>query len=514
MGQSDLIKEFLANYKRKDKAHYERIATEAKTTCETRLRSSAIQAQVTCRAKELGSLRKKVLERNALIPGGYKNVKEIEKDIVDLAGVRIALYFPNQGTAVEKIIAEAFKVHKEIQHSGEDREPGIVDSENFANNQEDNGEGRAYFAHFSGYKAKHYRVSPLAEEETDEDMDMGDNPDIIEIQVISMLRHTWAQVGHDLVYKQMSGSPSNEEERILDGLSGLIQVGEVLLEQLHDVYQIRSNSQNIKFANQYELGSFLAARKLQQSLGPTLAARKLQPAMNIGSLETLLDFLAITGHDNPKALNSALEALNKASSFDEDYMLYLKQNQPLSKPSLAVLIMETILSRVDELSLRRPREEINDEQSRKEKCKIMVSTIALLDELFPPFRIWTKKIFSDRSNIEKRRDCFEWLKSMKDTQDIVGEEEKRPSHLFPSSDAPWDWFTAQSNGIIDFAFRVCRLGVLRGLPRFSQLKVALMLESPSDWIEVPDRRRHVVARKTQSARSSGEKRSSKAGSNK
>ena len=54
----------------------------------------------------------------------------------------------------------------------------------------------------------------------------------IEIQVVSLLRHAWAEVEHDLVYKQAART-SPAECRALDRPSGAIIMGERFLDRLY-----------------------------------------------------------------------------------------------------------------------------------------------------------------------------------------------------------------------------------------------------------------------------------------
>lgn len=44
--------------------------------------------------------------------------------------------------------------------------------------------------------------------------------------------HAWSEVEHDLVYKPLNGTLSEEELAILDELNGLVLAGEIALERL------------------------------------------------------------------------------------------------------------------------------------------------------------------------------------------------------------------------------------------------------------------------------------------
>ena len=68
--------------------------------------------------------------------------------------------------------------------------------------------------------------------------------------------HAWSEVEHDLVYKPLNGTLSEEELAILDELNGLVLAGEIALERL----QIAGTARIVKeklFNNQYDLASYL-----------------------------------------------------------------------------------------------------------------------------------------------------------------------------------------------------------------------------------------------------------------
>lgn len=482
MKQNEHIQKFLIGWKR-ERDHYENLAERARIICERALQSSAIQAQVTCRAKDLGSLRNKLVQRNSTVPGGYKSDSHIRQDIVDLAGVRIALYFPNHRAMVEKMILKEFNLHKEVEHGADTGMTRAIEVEDLPEEETKDYGRRNYVARFSGYRARHYRVSHLHDANMDneyqdgEDMDsegLKMEPEFIEIQVISMLHHTWAEVSHDLVYKQMSGLPSPEEERILDSLSGLINVGEVLLEQLHGVYQARSQTQNIKFANHYELGSFLSTRKLPSEF-------------SMGPLDILLKFLGTIGYDNPRDLTAVIGSLEGSKWRSDQGLISEVEDTTSLKPSVSATLIATILSRIDHENVsRRKRAEVGDQQLYQ--LKAMASTIALLDELFPPFTKWTGKLFagSNRSSVPNL-ECLTWLTDIRNVESLLDGESKLLDGQRAALKAPWDWFCEQSNCVITLVFRVATMGLFTNYSAFSMPRNILIMHIPVTEADVPER---------------------------
>src|SRR2546429_565876 len=95
-----------------------------------------------------------------------------------------------------------------------------------------------YVERFPGYVARHYCVRLRPEHVGKDD----DRSYVVEIQVVSVLVHAWAEVEHDILYKKKFRKASVHEKRILDCLNGLLRTGEGLLEQLHEVYLARVTS--------------------------------------------------------------------------------------------------------------------------------------------------------------------------------------------------------------------------------------------------------------------------------
>src|SRR5262249_19306967 len=86
----NLVDEFIARYK-KEYDFYDQAARLISQLLERNLQSAGIRAIVTLRAKSPSRLEAKVHKRST--EKNYKTIDDIYKDIVDLAGVRAALYF-------------------------------------------------------------------------------------------------------------------------------------------------------------------------------------------------------------------------------------------------------------------------------------------------------------------------------------------------------------------------------------------------------------------------------------
>lgn len=206
----DLINQFIENYKKKIN-FYETAGRIAAEMLEDALRSSGIRAMVTSRAKSPSRLKIKVTQRNEKRETPYKNMSEIYADIADLSGVRVSLYFPGDRAKADRVINNLFTVAETKKFPVQSKQP-------------------SYNKRFSGYWATHYRAS-MKEDSLDKSR-IKYAPVRLEIQVASVLMHAWSEVEHDLVYKPLQGTLSDEELAILDELNGLVLSGEIALERL------------------------------------------------------------------------------------------------------------------------------------------------------------------------------------------------------------------------------------------------------------------------------------------
>ncbi len=228
----EIVENFIIQYQR-EYDYYSQAAKICSQQTESKLESSGIRAIVTFRAKRPDRLEDKLFKRD--IEKQYKAIGEIYNDIADLAGVRIALYFPGDMPEVDKIINNQFNVQKVKDFPELKKELSKK--------------------LFIGYKAKHYRIK-LREEKLIKNEQRFSNA-IIEIQVASVLMHGWAEVEHDLVYKPLNGNLSDDELAILDELNGLVLTGEIALERLQRAFKRRIENEDKLFNNHFELASYI-----------------------------------------------------------------------------------------------------------------------------------------------------------------------------------------------------------------------------------------------------------------
>ena len=217
-----VIEAFIKLYK-KEQDFYGEVAHRVAESLEDALTEAGVRALVTYRAKKPRKLKAKLYVRDK--KRHYQSFRDIYEDIVDLAGVRVALYLPADREAVGQIIEKIFAPVRTPKQFPRDREPGSNDS--------------------LGYVATHYLVQLRPETLHKDELRYADTN--VEIQVASVLMHAWAEVAHDLIYKPEKGALIPEEMRMIKDLNDIVQAGEAKLEQLQESVEARNNGAELRF---------------------------------------------------------------------------------------------------------------------------------------------------------------------------------------------------------------------------------------------------------------------------
>ncbi|MCF4124243.1 GTP pyrophosphokinase [Methylobacterium sp. SyP6R] len=271
---ADPISAFVVRYQREYDYFYE-VARLVSQRCDALAAENGIRAIVTFRAKSPDRLEAKLRQRNS--EKNYTSEDEIRNDIVDLSGVRVALYFPGDRNKIGNLINSAFQVDKVKSFPDKPK----TDQQKF-----------------DGYHAEHYRVRLVSEILPESQRRYGGS--MVEIQVASVLMHAWSEVEHDLNYKQLSGNLSDDEISILDGINGIVLAGEVFLERLQVAFEARVSRSGSSFSSQYELAAFLYDR-----LRATTTGSNTDLAM--GRIDLLFRLLQKAELNNPDALMPYIE---------------------------------------------------------------------------------------------------------------------------------------------------------------------------------------------------------------
>jgi ppGpp synthetase/RelA/SpoT-type nucleotidyltranferase len=275
-----MIEDFIARYT-KEYDFYDQAGRVTARLLEKYLLEEGIRAIVTSRAKSVSRLQDKCLQREKK-NGTYVSVEKIFEDIKDLAGVRVALYFPGERSQVEGIVKRAF-------HATDPRTK-------FESTQ--NG---SYSRRFTGYSAAHYTIQLKDQDLSDQEKRYATAR--IEVQIASVLMHAWSEVEHDLVYKPLNGDLSHEEHAALDQLNGLVLAGEMALESLQKAQQTRVARKGKKIATHYDLAVHLLGRAESLTDGPIKET-------GLGRVDLLFDLISKLNIDTAESLSPYLKALH------------------------------------------------------------------------------------------------------------------------------------------------------------------------------------------------------------
>jgi ppGpp synthetase/RelA/SpoT-type nucleotidyltranferase len=164
---------------------------------------------ITSRVKDPQSLHGKLNRSN----GKYTQLSQI----TDLVGIRIITYFEDEIDAIANIIEKEF--HLDVQNSVDKRQ--LHDPVRF------------------GYMSLHYVVElPEKRAELTEYARFRDCK--VEIQVRSILQHTWAEIEHDLGYKTKQAIPK-EIRRSFSRLAGLLELADLEFARIRDQLEAYEN---------------------------------------------------------------------------------------------------------------------------------------------------------------------------------------------------------------------------------------------------------------------------------
>ncbi|KAF1956101.1 hypothetical protein CC80DRAFT_492391 [Byssothecium circinans] len=491
----DAIEEFVEHYYKK--THYEALAQRVHDICKASLPED-LQALVTWRCKKRKSLRKKLRNMNAYrVREGrppFQDPKEIEKSIFDLAAVRIALYVPQQKKEVIKAIDKWFPsvewkgkrgkanhayLCKRCGDQLEETECTMCRTkpDRHALDTVDeialSGTDEIYNPVFAGYVADHARVR-LSCEQARQPNRLSDwkEDHVVEIQVVSVLLHAWAQVEHDIIYKSIKAKAGVEERQILDSLNGFIISSELLLDQLYTRHKNRVESLKKEFSNRVALATFLDGY-----IGGVLSAEE----KNTLELKMCHGLLKAVQKDSQQELHPILEELG----FEEDnpitdlgmlgtrYSKLVEMASPfhLAKHMrLPFYIMEGVLSQVSVEAERAAQEragdgaEPNSDEDRLYRCRVLLSSFVWIGRLsiegYPSVVMETVR----PANEEEWR-AFEWPFNAPSRFNILVNGKTASEQDAKDMDILWGWFEKQKkDSFFSFVFRISRMGVIGSFP--------------------------------------------------
>jgi len=173
--------------------------------------------QIEGRTKSENSFIDKAILRDEKNPAIFKYSDPI-KQITDLIGIRIIVFFIEEELQLEKIINKEFMVIERI-----DKSIDLLNNNKF------------------GYQSVHYLIKlNKCRQLLDEYSEYKDI--IVEIQVRTILQHAWAEIEHDIQYKNSSIVPLIVKRRFAQ-LAGLLEIAD------REFQAIQSQEKNVNEEN-------------------------------------------------------------------------------------------------------------------------------------------------------------------------------------------------------------------------------------------------------------------------
>lgn len=228
------------------------------------------------RTKLEDSFRKKVIKEG-------KDYKEPLQDITDLSGVRIITYYQDDVDRIVDLIKNEFTI---------DEKNSIDKSKLMSPNE-------------FGYLSVHYIVSTSkGRSESTEWKHLKDYK--CEVQIRTVLQHSWASISHALQYKQKDDIPSKLQRKLFR-LAGLFELADEQFLEIRDNNQIEKNNlasiQNIETTDS-EINLLTVEKFINESpLVNQLFNKARELGFDVSSADPVYSFLvSILKHTDVKTI--------------------------------------------------------------------------------------------------------------------------------------------------------------------------------------------------------------------
>lgn len=204
----------LKNQYGRERDRYTKMASKVRSLCEKAFSEHKVRAVVTARAKSVASVQKKLARKakdldSTSFDGGFN------PEFLDVSGARVMLYeYERDVDQVTALIQELFQLEDNPRYR---REHG-------------SGQTRCY-------QARH-RVVKLRSETIESDGELENLASVLcEIQVVSLVKHAWNELEHDIKYKDPEGlgEPDREQHAWLDALWDTLQAAQTAASHLSRV---------------------------------------------------------------------------------------------------------------------------------------------------------------------------------------------------------------------------------------------------------------------------------------
>ncbi len=227
----ETIKEAVRRYHREYDRYLKLCARVAEICRSEVIEGNAIRAQVTSRAKSPKSLEGKLRRFAAAGKKVMPDVESVFDQVRDLAAVRIATYEQRHEDQVVQAVCERFGGPDGGSPECERKDKNLQNPTNF-------------------YRATHIEVFLPPADVVGTYSNVANVP--CEVQVCSMMAHVWNEIEHDLGYKPMAGSLSEQEQSLLVTLGQSVRVGDGTIASLFAETERRQKEQGGAFIDVYD----------------------------------------------------------------------------------------------------------------------------------------------------------------------------------------------------------------------------------------------------------------------
>ena len=284
---------------------YADLASVTKRIADEALKRRGVRPHsIEARAKDPASFGRKAAKPSKIDPNRPMYPNPLEQ-ITDKAAIRIITFFPRTVQDIDQMLREEFSV---LEHM--DKGESLLEEERF------------------GYQSVHYLVSLDAVRASLPEYQRFDNA-IVEVQVRTILQHSWAEIEHDIKYKSSATIPRDIKRRFMS-LAGLLEIADREFQAIQDADRdLTEQAQTLISAgnlSSVEITSASLKTYLDKTLGPDGRmsdfsydwTARLLLRLGFTSLEEVNE--AIKGYDDDK-LSRIAEGARQGQLTRFEYML-------------------------------------------------------------------------------------------------------------------------------------------------------------------------------------------------
>lgn len=190
-------------------SYYADLAESAKRIAEEALKRRGIRVQsIEARAKDPASFGRKAAKPSKNDPNHPMYPSPLDQ-ITDKAAIRIITFFPRTIREIDKMLQDEYMV---VEHF--DKGESLIEEERF------------------GYQSVHYLIT-LDDVRTSLPEYERFTSALVEVQVRTILQHTWAEIEHDIQYKSSATIPRDIKRRFMS-LAGLLEIADREFQAIQD----------------------------------------------------------------------------------------------------------------------------------------------------------------------------------------------------------------------------------------------------------------------------------------